>query len=71
MLADFGIGREVASISGLTVTNMTLGTVNYAAPDQLMGEAISVGARIDMRWLLRLLIFSLAIRCSATPIPRW
>lgn len=40
VLADFGIGREIASISGLTVTNMTMGTVNYAAPEQLMGEPL-------------------------------
>jgi serine/threonine-protein kinase len=40
LLADFGIGREIAHTSGLTATNMTVGTVNYAAPEQLMGEAI-------------------------------
>jgi serine/threonine protein kinase, bacterial len=40
VLADFGIGREIASISGLTVTNMAMGTVSYAAPEQLMGEAL-------------------------------
>ena len=40
LLADFGIGREIAFNSGLTETNMTVGTVNYAAPEQLMGESI-------------------------------
>ena len=40
LLADFGIGRELEGISGLTATNMTLGTVSYAAPEQLMGEPI-------------------------------
>jgi len=40
MLADFGIARKVADISGLTATNMTVGTVSYAAPEQLMGADI-------------------------------
>ncbi|MCK0174017.1 serine/threonine-protein kinase [Mycolicibacterium sp. F2034L] len=36
-LADFGIARWADDISGLTETNMTVGTVSYAAPEQLMG----------------------------------
>ena len=36
-LADFGIAREVANPSGLTETNLTVGTVSYASPEQLMG----------------------------------
>jgi serine/threonine-protein kinase len=36
-LTDFGIARNVGDISGLTATNMTVGTVAYAAPEQLMG----------------------------------
>jgi serine/threonine protein kinase len=40
LLADFGIARDVNDISGLTATNMTVGTVAYSAPDQLMGEEI-------------------------------
>lgn len=39
-LADFGIARPLDDPSGLTVTNFTLGTVAYAAPEQLMGKAI-------------------------------
>jgi serine/threonine protein kinase, bacterial len=39
-LADFGIARELADPSGLTATNITVGTVAYAAPEQLMGEEI-------------------------------
>jgi serine/threonine protein kinase, bacterial len=38
MLADFGIARCVDDSSGLTATNMTVGTVAYAAPEQLMGQ---------------------------------
>ncbi len=37
MLADFGIARWADDVSGLTATNMTVGTVSYAAPEQLMG----------------------------------
>jgi serine/threonine protein kinase, bacterial len=39
-LADFGIARQLADVSGLTATNMTVGTVTYAAPEQLMGADI-------------------------------
>jgi serine/threonine protein kinase, bacterial len=38
MLADFGIARRADEASGLTATNMTVGTVSYAAPEQLMGS---------------------------------
>ena len=37
LLADFGIARRLDDISGLTQTNMAIGTVSYAAPEQLMG----------------------------------
>lgn len=40
LLADFGIARAMDDVSGLTVTNMTMGTVDYCAPEQLMGEPI-------------------------------
>lgn len=40
LLADSGIARNLDNVSGLTATNMTVGTVAYAAPEQLMGEDI-------------------------------
>ena len=40
LLTDFGIARSVDDISGLTTTNMSVGTVAYSAPEQLMGEEI-------------------------------
>jgi serine/threonine-protein kinase len=40
LLADFGIAQPLADISGLTVTNFTVGTLTYAAPEQLMGAEI-------------------------------
>ncbi|BBX44601.1 hypothetical protein GCM10009641_55800 [Mycobacterium cookii] len=40
LLGDFGIARQVGDISGLTATNMVMGTTAYAAPEQLMGKDI-------------------------------
>jgi serine/threonine protein kinase, bacterial len=40
MLADFGIARRTDESSNLTGTNMTVGTVAYAAPEQLTGSKI-------------------------------
>lgn len=38
LLADFGIARQLGDISGLTATNMVVGTTAYSAPEQLMGQ---------------------------------
>ncbi len=40
LLADFGIARRTGETSNLTGTNMTVGTVAYAAPEQLTGAEI-------------------------------
>ena len=45
LLIDFGIVRNVDDIRGLTTTNMTVGTVAYSAPEQLMGEQLD--GRVD------------------------
>jgi serine/threonine protein kinase, bacterial len=39
-LADFGIARLIDDPSGLTSTNMAVGTMAYAAPEQLRGESL-------------------------------
>ncbi|WP_216638124.1 serine/threonine-protein kinase [Mycobacterium sp. 1423905.2] len=40
LLGDFGIARNISDSSGLTATNMTIGTFPYAAPEQLTDEPV-------------------------------
>jgi serine/threonine-protein kinase len=40
LLADFGVARHLGDISGITETNVAVGTVAYAAPEQLVGSDI-------------------------------
>ncbi|WP_156764045.1 serine/threonine-protein kinase, partial [Mycobacterium sp. 852002-50816_SCH5313054-b] len=40
MLSDFGIARPVDDTTGLTATNMTVGTVDYCSPEQLLGHQL-------------------------------
>lgn len=40
MLADFGVARWIGKENNLTGVDMTVGTVTYAAPEQLMGDEI-------------------------------
>ncbi|MGA8254768.1 MAG: serine/threonine-protein kinase [Mycobacterium sp.] len=44
LLADFGIAREMGEISGLTATNMLVGTTAYCAPEQLQGNDLDARA---------------------------
>ncbi len=39
-LADFGIARHIDDAAALTATKMAVGTVAYAAPEQLKAEAV-------------------------------
>ncbi|MGV9797798.1 serine/threonine-protein kinase [Mycobacterium sp. NPDC003449] len=38
LLADFGVARRSDDISGLTATNMTVGSMAYSPPEQLLGQ---------------------------------
>lgn len=40
LLADFGVARWMGKPNNLTGADMTVGTVNYAAPEQLRGEEL-------------------------------
>ncbi|MGX9789741.1 serine/threonine-protein kinase [Mycobacterium sp. MMS18-G62] len=40
LLADFGIARAANDVNGITKTNTTVGSVAYAAPEQLTGRAL-------------------------------
>jgi serine/threonine-protein kinase len=56
MLTDFGIARSTADISALTSTGAVVGTMAYAAPEQLRG--LPVDARADI-YALGCTIFAL------------
>ncbi|MCZ8377760.1 LpqN/LpqT family lipoprotein [Mycobacterium sp. CPCC 205372] len=38
LLTDFGIARRTDDVNGLTSTNITVGSMSYTAPEQLMGK---------------------------------
>ncbi|WP_142254066.1 serine/threonine-protein kinase, partial [Mycobacterium sp. NS-7484] len=40
MLTDFGIARRSDEVNGLTSTNITVGSMSYTAPEQLMGQPL-------------------------------
>jgi serine/threonine-protein kinase len=69
LLADFGIARNVDDISGLTTTNMTVGTV-ARGPEQLMGEELD--GRAD-QYALAATAYHLLTgsQLFPVPIPRW
>ena len=69
LLADFGIARPLGDVSGLTATNFIMGTVTYAAPEQLMGGDID--GRAD-QYALAGTTFHLLLVCRRMSIPiRW
>ena len=43
-LSDFGLSKEALGATGLTAANQFLGTVDYAAPEQVTGKAVSGAA---------------------------
>lgn len=43
-LTDFGIACRIDDLAGLTETNVALGTVAYAAPEQLKGDPVDARA---------------------------
>ncbi|MBP2454385.1 serine/threonine-protein kinase [Mycolicibacterium lutetiense] len=40
LLADFGVARRIDDISGITSTNMAVGSMAYSAPEQLLGQPV-------------------------------
>jgi Protein kinase domain/TPM domain len=61
LLADFGIARELGDISGLTATNMLVGTTAYCAPEQLQGSDLD--GRAD-QYALGCTAFDLLAGCA-------
>jgi YVTN family beta-propeller protein len=45
-LSDFGLTKQAASISGLTGTGQLVGTVDYAAPEQIKGDPVDTRADV-------------------------
>jgi serine/threonine protein kinase len=45
-LADFGLSKHVSSLSGLTRTGMWVGTIDYAAPEQIQAQGVGPPADI-------------------------
>lgn len=65
-LADFGIARQLDDISGITATNLTVGTAAYAAPEQLTGA--DVDGRAD-QYALAATAFHLLTGARHTSMP--
>jgi serine/threonine protein kinase len=40
LLTDFGIARRIDDVSNLTKANVAMGTINYVAPEQLLGKPL-------------------------------
>lgn len=64
-ITDFGVARNIASESGLTQTGRFVGTLDYAAPEQISGDVVD--ARADI-YALGCLLFKLLT--GEVPFPR-
>ena len=64
-LTDFGLAKEVSADAGLTPTGNWLGTVDFAAPEQIRGRPVD--ARADVYALGGVLFWALTGR---VPYPR-
>ena len=64
-LGDFGLSKGTASVSGLTRTGFFVGTIDYAAPEQVQGEPVDT--RADVYGLGVLLFEALT---GEVPFPR-
>jgi eukaryotic-like serine/threonine-protein kinase len=58
-VADFGLARRLQEGEGLTGAGQVLGTPNYMAPEQALGEAAAAGPPVDVYALGGLLYFLL------------
>ena len=65
LLTDFGLAKQVGSTSGLTKTGLWVGTVDYAAPEQIQGA--DVGPPVDIYGLGCVLYHALT---GEVPYPR-
>ena len=64
-LTDFGITKPMAQASGLTATGALVGTIDYAAPEQLLGGPVD--GRIDV-YALGCVLYQLLT--GTVPFPR-
>src|SRR5262249_4417393 len=56
-VADFGLARCLHEGEGLTATGQVLGTPNYMAPEQALGETAALGPAVDVYALGGILYF--------------
>lgn len=45
-LTDFGVAKQIAATDGVTMTGRWVGTLDYVAPEQLRGEAVTGAADV-------------------------
>jgi hypothetical protein len=64
-LTDFGVTKRASDTGGLTATGNVVGTVDYAAPEQILGHRID--ARVDV-YALGCVLYELV--SGAVPFPR-